>query len=345
MTPISRPPGSTGPDQAPAVATVRGPADVVAMIPYLLGFQPTESLVLVALEGPRKRFGPVLRLDLVDEPELVEHQATLVLQMATSNLLSRVLLAAFSVDPLRADPLVCELLSRLPDHHITVEDAFRVDGTRWWSYVCGDPLCCSPDGVEYDVSRTAVAAEAVLAGLAFEPDREALRAIVDPAPARERRRVAREVARQRRARTPTGQDAVRELGVRLTALAGDPSSAAPADLAWLSLAAQSELARDDAIALMDRSNAADHFEVWRRVMRCVDDDLLPDVGAVAAFAAWLSGRGVLASHAVDRVLEVDPAHGLGGAVAQLLARAVNPRGWASQAASLEEGAVPPRLAR
>lgn len=48
------------------VAKLTSPADIVAMIPYVLGFVPGQSLVLVALEGARRRFGPVLRMDLAE---------------------------------------------------------------------------------------------------------------------------------------------------------------------------------------------------------------------------------------------------------------------------------------
>lgn len=318
---------------------------MAAMVPYLLGFQPSESLVLIALEGPRKRFGPVLRVDLVAAPDLVEQQADQVLHIVTLHQLSPVLLAAFSASADRADPLVTRVLGKLADNHVAVEDAFRADGRRWWSYVCDDPRCCSPAGVDYDVSASAAAAEAVLAGLAFEPDREALRAYVGRADDNQRRQVAKAVRRLRREHSPYAQKwAGWHLGDRVAAQLVESASAAAADIAWLALAVQSQPGRDSAIALLDRANAADHFELWRQVLRSVGDDLVPDVGCVAAFAAWLDGKGVLASHVVDRVLEVDPRHRLARAIAELLAQAVNPRSWAPQRAPYPGGDAPPPLA-
>ena len=48
----------------PTVTKVTGPGDIVVIVPYLLGFDPTDSLVVIGLEGPRLRFGPCFRLDL-----------------------------------------------------------------------------------------------------------------------------------------------------------------------------------------------------------------------------------------------------------------------------------------
>ncbi|MGI8701026.1 MAG: DUF4192 domain-containing protein [Nocardioidaceae bacterium] len=348
MASSSRPPrqdraASAG--RSPVVTTVSGPADVAAMIPYLLGFQPQDSLVVVALEGIRKRFGPVLRVDLVQEPGLVEELTAQILQIVLAHRIGRVLLAAFSPNGLDAEPLVRSVLRRLRDHRVAVGDAFRADGKRWWSYVCDDPLCCSPSGVSYDVTTSAVAAEAVVAGLAFAPDRNAVRAQVAPADDLRRRLVAREVRRLRAAGAGAAQAVdAHALAVRVADNLPEPASTSAADVAWLGLVVQSREARDMAIAAIDRSNAAAHFELWRVVLSTVGDDLLPDVGAVAALAAWLDGQGVLASHVVDRVLEVDPHHGLAGLVGQLLAHAVNPRTWGRGLGAVDGDESPPPLA-
>jgi hypothetical protein len=46
------------------VVKLSGPADLVAAVPHLLGFVPTESIVLMSLRGPRQRVGLTLRFDL-----------------------------------------------------------------------------------------------------------------------------------------------------------------------------------------------------------------------------------------------------------------------------------------
>ncbi len=47
---------STGPSGEQQV-TLRGPADLADALPYLMGFYPNDSVVMVALHGGRGRFG------------------------------------------------------------------------------------------------------------------------------------------------------------------------------------------------------------------------------------------------------------------------------------------------
>ncbi len=324
--------GRQGPGRP--VSKLGGPPDVIAMIPYLFGFQPVESLVVVALEGPRKRFGPLLRIDLAADPDgtdtaVAELRAEQVVAITVQHAVSRVLVAAFSRSHQRADPVVQRVLSGLVASGVAIEDAFRADGTRWWSYTCRNPMCCSPDGAVYDVGTSRVAAEAVLSGLTFEPDRDALRALFAPEPADQRDAIRIEVDRLRGAgqAVSSGVADPQLLRERVSRALDDPAEESPADIAWLALAVQSDVAMTAVVGMVDRSRAAAHFELWRAVLRCVDDELLPAIGCLAAFAAWLDGRGVFASHALDRVFEVAPQHSVARHIEGLLTCAVNPKTW------------------
>lgn len=48
--------------------TVSAPRDLLALVPYRLGFTPCRSIVLVCLRGPRRRVGLVARVDLPPTP-------------------------------------------------------------------------------------------------------------------------------------------------------------------------------------------------------------------------------------------------------------------------------------
>ena len=54
-------------DEPRTVVKISGPADILGVLPHRLGFHPTESLVVICLEGPRRRDRLVMRLDLADE--------------------------------------------------------------------------------------------------------------------------------------------------------------------------------------------------------------------------------------------------------------------------------------
>lgn len=112
----------------------------------------------------------------------------------------------------------------------------------------------------------------------------------------------------------------------------------------LVLAVQDVGIRDRAWSAMTRANAPDHLALWRHVMQCSPEPLMAPVGALAAFAAWLSGRGVLASHAAERVLVVHPDYSMARLVLGLCERSVNPSVWSgfpSPSASSSRRALPP----
>ena len=57
----------TGPADEQQI-TLRGPAELADALPYMMGFHPTDSIVLVALHGSRGRFGGRLRLGIPRSP-------------------------------------------------------------------------------------------------------------------------------------------------------------------------------------------------------------------------------------------------------------------------------------
>ena len=49
--------------------SVDSPAAMLAVVPHLLGFTPTSSLVIAGGRGPRHRIDVTLRFDLPDPPD------------------------------------------------------------------------------------------------------------------------------------------------------------------------------------------------------------------------------------------------------------------------------------
>ncbi len=308
-----------GPDSRPTTV-VKDPSEVIAIIPYLLGFDPADSIVVVALEGPRNRFGPCFRLDLAASDDAAQ-QAAAVVGFVTQLGCATVIVVVFGDDPGRADPVVRDVSTQLAARGITVQEALRADGQRWWSYTCCDPDCCSPDGTPYDISTSRVAAEAVVAGLQRLPSRDSLRLQLEPLPVR--RSAVNRLRSEREVVAPTEAELVRILDKGV----GDARSLSDMDLLSVATGVQQLALRDLAWMQMSRDNADSHFAVWSQVMRCVPDDLLAPVGSLTAFAAWLNGSGVLASHAVDRVLAVYPRYSMALLIGRILQSGINPSRW------------------
>ncbi|MER5605360.1 DUF4192 domain-containing protein [Micromonospora tulbaghiae] len=190
----------------PARLSVRSPADMVAAVPYLLGFHPDDSVVVVAVRGRRVVFAA--RGDLpapgADPGPAARHLAHVVARQDAD--------AATVVGygpAARVTGVVDAIGDALTATGVVVLDALRVTEGRWFSYLCAEPSCCPPEGTLYDPAASQVSAAAVFAGQVALPDRAALAAQVSPLDGPVRLAMRRATGRAR---------------LRLAALTGRPSS-------------------------------------------------------------------------------------------------------------------------
>ncbi|MFI6129972.1 DUF4192 domain-containing protein [Micromonospora sp. NPDC051141] len=161
----------------PPRLSVRSPADLVAAVPYLLGFHPEDSVVVVAVRGRRVVFAA--RGDLpepgVDPGPAARHLAQVVARQDADAA------TVIGFGPAtRVTGVVGAVGAALDDVGLTVLDALRVADGRWWSYLCDEPTCCPVEGTPYDPAASRVSAAAVFAGQVALPDRAALAAQVSP---------------------------------------------------------------------------------------------------------------------------------------------------------------------
>jgi hypothetical protein len=321
-------------DEVPAVVKLHDAGDVVAMVPYLVGYRPDESLVVLGLTGRRQRVGPVLRVDLPPE----EHLLATVDQVAGVFAMHRVpsvFVVCFSVCASRADPTLRVLVEALGDAGVGVVDAVRADGARWWRADepggrARDPV--SAAGVPYDPGCMRVSAEAVAAGLTYGADRDESRRMFRPDP-KARAEVVAILDRMRdRPAGATGERAGEQpavLALVQHATSDGDHEVGLDDVARLGLAAAEISSRDVFWVLMERTTARAHLQLWARVARAMPDRLLPGPATLAGFAAWLAGDGTVARHAVERVLEVAPEYSMARLLEGALDRFLDPRAWDS----------------
>ncbi len=310
-------------DRAPGnllVARAKGPADVLAMIPYLVGFPPLESIVVIALEGARRRFGPCMRMDLLD-PGAAAAQADYLASVIAHHRFDPVIVVVFSEDHDKAAALAGQLERRLVAADVTILELLRADGRRWWSYQCADSACCDPSGSPYDADSSALAATAVLAGMSKAASRDDLRACFEPSDPALRAHVADRCAELE------AEPELPDIGQLIEAAFDGCGPLTAEQVAALAVSVQSIGTRDSAWSTMNRRNAARHLDLWAQVTRAAPDRLVPAVGSLAGFAAWLSGSGVLAAHATERVARVDPAYSMNRLLIRCLEMTIDPRDW------------------
>ncbi|MCX4528539.1 MULTISPECIES: DUF4192 domain-containing protein [unclassified Streptomyces] len=161
--------------------TLRSPAELADALPYMLGFHPTDSLVMVAVHGEGGRFGGRLRVGIPTAPAEWEDTARQVADTLVRGSERRGgkpdgIVVFLCQDPRRGEsaqrvmtrlrPLAQRVRLACGALDVPVLEALCLSDGRYWSYVCPDEHCCPAEGHPLVEPGTSVmAAAATFAGL------------------------------------------------------------------------------------------------------------------------------------------------------------------------------------
>jgi len=304
-----------------------GPADLLDAVPYLLGFHPSDSLVLLGLDGVgTSRLVVTVRIDLAE----LRSGAALADSIGAMRRGGATLLVAVVYDDgrdLLAD-FVDRVLLTAADVDCEVLDVLRVVGERWWSLTCTDPTCCPPQGRPLPPGTSQFSAEATYAGLTVLPDRAALAATLEPVPERERLLplLAGSVGDSAEAAARDRTAAVGELQPAAEAIFRAARESALPRWAGLSdeervrfgAALRSIPVRDEVWTALDRREIEGQA-LWHDLARHLPSPYDAAPAFLIGWLAWRAGNGALANVAADRALEADPDY----SAAELLVLAVS----------------------
>jgi hypothetical protein len=319
---------------------IRTPADIVDAVPYLLGFQPANSLVVLSLRGERSRIGLTARVDLPGPADAVQCARAFVGYLARDKAARAIVVlyppgggpAHSSVRPL-ADALV----EQLGAAGIDAKEVLCVGDGRWWSLCCTDDECCPSSGTPIAAAGTSAAAAAMaFAGVAVLQSRKELEhtiALVNGAV-----RAAMEYALpraieglvERHAITSRAQVVAESIELFRAAVHQRIASAAEAtppsidDAARLIVGLDDVPARDEVLAWFDgewgRATRDLLIELVRRAVPPFDVPALTTL----AWICYLQGDGALAGIALDRARAADPTYSLAQILNQALAAPLDP---------------------
>jgi hypothetical protein len=165
------------------VIRVSEPRELLAYIPYRLGYRPSASLVAVSLRGPRRRLGLVARVDLAELAATgsgAEVAASLAGHLEADGA-ADVVLVVYDDAP-RAEvragrgPAGLALAREREALASRVADAWLIGPTGYAGVACADDRCCPPSGRPLvELESTQVGAHMVLAGTTVEECRGDLR--------------------------------------------------------------------------------------------------------------------------------------------------------------------------
>ncbi len=306
----------------------RGAPDLLALLPYQLGYHPSESVVAVFVRARQIRL--TARVDLL-APESAGAYAADLRNLARQHQVDEIVLFAYSADAAPARALLTGLIAALPRR--LVHEALYVDGARWWSMTCDD-ACCPAEGTPYDVGGHRLAAEAVFAGLSVRGSRAELAAGF-AGPADDLNRLSALADRARLAVAELAPDAAAARLVELVRAGaiglGDEGCA---ELAALVV----DLGRRDlAWAMITPADAEQHLALWQRVVSRISPTISAAPLALSGMAGWLSGNGAVLNCAADELARRHPGYSMGELLATISERAVPPGLWDTLGGKVHSG--------
>ncbi|MFY9325450.1 MAG: DUF4192 domain-containing protein [Candidatus Nanopelagicales bacterium] len=126
----------------------KGPASLLAAIPYLLGFMPLNSLVLVAFNSNNNQVVVAIRIDLAElaQAQLVENAMEALRKAKENSSIDGVLTALYAESNWpQYRPTINELL-KAQNEVCEISEALWVEGDRYGSLLCEDIECWPIEG-------------------------------------------------------------------------------------------------------------------------------------------------------------------------------------------------------
>ncbi|GGU48513.1 hypothetical protein GCM10010211_10930 [Streptomyces albospinus] len=306
--------------------TLRGPAELADALPYLMGFYPDDSIVMVALHGERARFGGRLRLgiptDTTQWPDVCDQLADCLITGARDRGTRPVGILVFLCrepshgesgkdvkDRLR--PLAQRLRTACGAQDVPVLEALCISNGRFWSYCCPDFRCCPAEGTPLFLPGTSViAAAAAYAGMQVRGSLKEMEARLAPrtgprAADQERALDAAAAALMPRMLRPDGAPAVGRdtldlaramirrfrqdtpTGSNRARDACDDALITDREAADLILGLQDRVTRDRAAEWMDGPEAAPALRLWRALARRCAGGYVEHAAAPLTLAGWV----------------------------------------------------------
>ena len=329
------------PPAEPVHVRVGSTASLLAVVPYLLGFEPASSVVVIGTHPCTRQVMLTLRYDLPGTPD--PRDAADIAAHAIGILAGQHIRSAFAVGygPGRlVTPVADALRATAPPAGIEMPEILRVQGKRYWSCPGAghDDLA---EGTPFSTASHLATAALTAGGTRVLAGRDELAATVAAltGEAGEAMNRATRRAKQRAARLITqAADSGRKTPARRLIAAAGLDAVAKAigqyrrggrpvtgqEAAWLTVVLRDLRVRDDAWARMDPAYQAAHQRLWTDLTCRARPGYVPAPASLLAFTAWQSGNGALANVALDRALADDPQYSMAMLLRQVITSGAPP---------------------
>ena len=314
------------------MTTLTSPHDLLAAIPFLIGYHPQDSLVLVALKD--EAVGMAMRVDMPVgvSAEGYDLLASHFLRDGADGAFIVAYVGAGAVDP---ENVLINTSAALVRAGIDIKESLIVRNNRFRSMICSDLTCCPPEGsVIPDLGSSRIAAEHVIAGhpMPFE-NVDGLVQSIAAVPSSFESVWADEVqAFWVSSDSEEIQELQRDGATAIIDLVGEyreGRGAEDRELAARVIGRLSDIqVRDFALGSHTDESADYYWAMWRDLLRIAPRGFVAPIACLFAAMAYERGEGALAHKGLDRGLGDDDQYSL----AHLLRR-VFTAGWPPQSFS------------
>jgi hypothetical protein len=324
------------------MTTLTSPHDLLAAIPFLIGYHPQDSLVLVALKD--EAVGMAMRVDMPVgvSAEGYDLLASHFLRDGADGAFIVAYVGEGAVDP---ENVLINTSAALVRAGIDIKESLIVRDNRFRSMICSDLTCCPPEGsVIPDLGSSRIAAEHVIAGhpMPFENVDGLVQSIAAVASSFESVWADEVQAFWVSSDSEEIQELQRDGATAIIDLVGEyreGRGAEDRELAARVIGRLSDIqVRDFALGSHTDESADYYWAMWRDLLRIAPRGFVAPIACLFAAMAYERGEGALAHKGLDRGLGDDDQYSL----AHLLRR-VFTAGWPPQSFSAMRKELHPKV--
>ena len=325
--------------------TLTSAHDLITAVPFLIGFKPADSLVLISTRSGE--IGMAMRIDIPSE--ISGEEIEMLVQHFRRDQAQSALLVAY-MPPLRSDGdlLLITIGAALMREGISIQESIVVTNGRYRSIICRDQSCCPPQGLSMPtIEDSQYAAEHVIAGIPmpYENISELIGSLSSLVGFDETQWCAdvASFAIDENLDDEIELGILRRDGIESMQLLLDEFriGRGPTDrnLCARLIGRMSDVqVRDFALGIHDEDSYDLYFAMWRELLRIAPPGFIAPISCVVAAMAYENGDGALAQKAVDRAIEDGQSYPLAG----LLRRVFN-AGWPPQSFAQMRADLHPRV--
>ena len=324
------------------MTTVKTPHDLLAAVPFLIGYHPTNSLVLISVKSDALEMA--MRIDFPINPP--EGAYKLLASHLMRDHAEAALLVAYEPEgSTSGEEVLQNTADAVSQLGIPIREIMLVRNGHWRSLLCKDPQCCPPSGNKIeDFQSSRIAAEQVANGQVLPySDSEGLVHSIAPIDLAKDINWNAQVVGFRVDPEDNELNAKQRDGAESVLLLADfyiqDGKCSDYDLMARVLGRLTDIqVRDFALGCHNPETLNAYWSMWKDLLRIAPPKFVSPVACLFAAIAYENGEGALANRALDRAIEDQPEYSM-----SRLLRRVFSSGWPPSGFSQLRSELHPRV--